>query len=196
MKFVKTKDGSFTLYDEGVGECCHSLSGALEEAYKKYVEPANLFRGAFVLDVCFGLGYNSYFALKEGANVVGIEKSLEVLGKIKTVDLGGEYELIKKVVGGFENSRFKLYVGDVRDVVKKLKFGFDAVLFDPFSPGKCPEMWSVEFFKDIYKLMKKNARLTTYSCASMVRKNLREVGFEVFDGPKVGRRGPGTVAVR
>ena len=150
MKFVKTKDGSFTLYCSSVGECCHSLSGALEEAYKKYVEPAKLFKGALVLDVCFGLGYNSYFALKEGANVVGVEKSEEVLDKVSRIDLGGEYEIIKKVVGGGESRRLKLYVGDARVVVKKLGKGFDAVLFDPFSPGKCPEMWTVEFFRDIY----------------------------------------------
>ncbi len=196
MKFVKTKDGSFTLYCSSVGECCHSLSGALEEAYKKYVEPARLFKGTLVLDVCFGLGYNSYFALKEGANVIGIEKSKEVLDMVSKVDLGGEYEIIKKVAKGSENSRLKLYVGDARDVVKKLGFGFDAVLFDPFSPRKCPEMWSVEFFKDIYKLLKIGGRLTTYSCASIVRKNLVKVGFSVIDGPVVGRKSPGTVAVK
>ena len=52
-----------------------------------------------------------------------------------------------------------------------------------------------KFFKNIKKLMKKGAYLTTYSCASEVRKNLIEAEFEVKDGPSVGRKAPSTIAI-
>ena len=40
--------------------------------------------------------------------------------------------------------------------------------------------------------MNKDAILATYSCAGIVRRNLKEVGFKVKDGPIVGRWAPGT----
>ena len=42
--------------------------------------------------------------------------------------------------------------------------------------------------------MIKESILATYSCARIVRDNLKEAGFEVFDGPSVGRRAPSTIA--
>ena len=44
--------------------------------------------------------------------------------------------------------------------------------------------------------MKSGARLATYSCAGKVRRALTEVGFEVIDGPIVGRRSPSTIAIK
>jgi tRNA U34 5-methylaminomethyl-2-thiouridine-forming methyltransferase MnmC len=44
--------------------------------------------------------------------------------------------------------------------------------------------------------MKKGGKLATYSCARVVRENLVAAGFSVSDGPCVGRRAPGTVAVK
>jgi tRNA U34 5-methylaminomethyl-2-thiouridine-forming methyltransferase MnmC len=44
--------------------------------------------------------------------------------------------------------------------------------------------------------MKPNSRLATYSCARVVRDNLKNAGFQIFDGPKLWRRGPSTIAVK
>jgi len=44
--------------------------------------------------------------------------------------------------------------------------------------------------------MRKGGILTTYSCASIIRKNLREAGFLVKDGPVVGRKAPSTIAIK
>ena len=73
---------------------------------------------------------------------------------------------------------------------------FDIVFLDPFSPRKNPELWSEEFFKEIYSRMKKGAKLATYSCARKIRENLKTAGFKVIDGPNVGRRGPSTNAIK
>ncbi len=89
----------------------------------------------------------------------------------------------------------KTAVVEKAKTIKNIDDKFDAVFLDPFSPPKNPEMWTEEFFREIKKRMKKGARLTTYSCARMVRDNLRNAGFRVYDGPKVGRRGPSTIAV-
>ena len=54
----------------------------------------------------------------------------------------------------------------------------------------------VFLFSDIYSLMKKESKLATYSCAGQVRRNLKEVGFEIKDGPCVGRRAPSTIGIK
>lgn len=70
------------------------------------------------------------------------------------------------------------------------------VFFDPFSPKKHPHLWEVPFFEEVFRSMNKNSFLTTYSCARKVRDAMKVVGFEVFDGPSVGRKSPSTVAFK
>ena len=58
-----TKDGSISLKSTIYNEDFHSYSGALKETQLKFINPSLLqrFRNQKlqVLDVCFGLGYNS-----------------------------------------------------------------------------------------------------------------------------------------
>ena len=60
-----TIDGSFTFYSNEFEQAFHSLSGAKEESQKKFVEPCLLVEKAaknsslHILDICYGLGYNS-----------------------------------------------------------------------------------------------------------------------------------------
>ena len=57
-------------------------------------------------------------------------------------------------------------------------------------------MWEEGFFKDICSKMKMGGVLATYSCATHVRINLVKAGFDVTDGPSVGRRAPSTIATK
>jgi len=66
---VLTKDGSYSLRSVFFQENFHSLLGALEETKLKFTDTSNLqrFKGKSlnVLDICFGLGYNSASLLNE-----------------------------------------------------------------------------------------------------------------------------------
>ena len=57
MKKLKTKDGETILSDNG--ETYNPVTGALEHVFKRYVEACNIKSGIRVLDIGFGLGYNS-----------------------------------------------------------------------------------------------------------------------------------------
>ena len=59
--FLKTDDGSTGLFDNLVGDIYHSKSGAKLEAFQKFVEPVLYIKKnkINVLDICFGIGYNS-----------------------------------------------------------------------------------------------------------------------------------------
>ena len=60
-----TNDGSVGLFSPEADDIYHSTYGALSEAYEKFILPANLNKylknnsEIKVLDICFGIGYNS-----------------------------------------------------------------------------------------------------------------------------------------
>ena len=60
-----TNDGSVGLYSPKDDDIYHSTYGALSEAYEKFILPANFDKyfktnsDIKILDICFGIGYNS-----------------------------------------------------------------------------------------------------------------------------------------
>ena len=205
-----TADGSVTLWNEQYEEHYHSVSGAVEEAFKKFSEPCKIKELARkgkirILDVCFGIGYNSAAAIEQAfqenpaceIEIVGIEKDPGIIREIqKLKPLLKFYNVIKLLVyeDRFGRVKLELIKKDAREAVKEIKGEFDGVFLDPFSPKKCPELWTKEFLKDIAAKMKTGSILATYSYAREVRDNLAAVGFKVSDGPVVGRRSPSTIA--
>lgn len=210
LKEITTKDGSVTYHSAEFDETHHSISGAREEALKKFVLPCEIGSrdSVSVLDVCFGLGYNSAAAVDafNGSHIriVGLENNASIVGKI--VSLGSDYpfecfDIMKDVAekGCYESEQVcvSLVMGDALDSVTGLSdSSFDVVFHDPFSPKKCPELWTLDFFRSLFRVMKSGGVLATYSCARFVRENLVSAGFTVRDGPVVGRRGPGTLAIK
>ncbi|MBD3259737.1 hypothetical protein GF371_03845 [Candidatus Woesearchaeota archaeon] len=225
MKYKKiiTGDKSVTFISPKYGEAYHSLTGAREEAFKKYSEPCRIAelakKGSIkILDICFGLGYNSAAALETALKsnpkcrieIFALENDEGILKKSLDLKPGiKHYDLIKKAIKNkdrrYENGQIKIRIllGDARETIKEIiknvkinKNPFDAVFFDPFSPRKCPELWTAEFFSDVNKVMKKGAILATYSCARSARKNMEKAGFIVKDGPVVRRWSPGTLGIK
>jgi tRNA U34 5-methylaminomethyl-2-thiouridine-forming methyltransferase MnmC len=69
LPVVQTQDGSVSFFSPVFGEAFHSQYGAWQEAVGKFVRPVRLVERAArspaitLLDVCYGLGYNSAVAL-------------------------------------------------------------------------------------------------------------------------------------
>ncbi len=210
MKKGITRDSSETFLNDVFQETYHSVTGAVEEAFEKFAKPSLEFIGerkeVNVLDFCFGLGYNTAAILDLihcKVNVVGTDNDEKIFDLIKQVSPEiKSYYLIKKLskealVVKDDDVKIELMLGNAIKIIQDLPENFfDVVLFDPFSPKVCPELWSKPVFEMLFKLMKNNSVLTTYSCARLVRDNLKNSGFIVKDGPKVGRRGPSTIAVK
>lgn len=215
MQKIITKDGSVTFKSNKYDETYHSVSGAEEEAIKKFVEPCNIKELAKkstikILDVCFGLGYNSAAAIdairKENKDckiiIFGLENDEKILENINELQTKfSNYNIIREAAKynsyNEGNIEITLLIGDARETIQNINEGdFDLIFLDPFSTKKCPELWTEDFIKNISKLAKKGAYLTTYSCAAFVRRNLQSAGFNVFDGPAVGRRAPSTIAIK
>jgi predicted methyltransferase len=208
MKKIETRDGSFTFLNEEYEEAYHSTTvGALEEARIKYAEPANIKKGNNILDFCFGLGYNTIAALKicNDIKITALELDKEILKEILTNEVPIEYksqnEEVRKAVlntiNKKHNDKINIIVGNAAEEIKKLPSdSFNAIFFDPFSPSKHKELWSLEVFKECFRVLKPNGRLTTYSCATWIRNNMKEARFEVIDGPIFGRKSASTIAIK
>lgn len=212
---VITGDGSYTLYLPEFDEHMHSLSGAYEEALLKHVGPSGILErkksALQVLDVGFGLGYNSLALLAElercgyrgAVTVVALEQDrslADALTSIRFYDFRERlYVSLKEAYlrgsSTAGNASISVLFGDARSRVMPLPGNtFDAVFFDPFSPSRNPELWSVDFFRQVYRTMNDQAVLTTYSSAPQVRAALREAGFLIGRGPSVGGKREGTLA--
>ncbi len=214
---ITTGDGTSTLFLEEYDQAMHSDSGAYEESLLKHVYPSGVtelnVKTINVFDIGFGLGYNVLALIHEFLNkranstlkIISLEKDrglLEFMNHIRFNDERDDiYTFIKHAYtegrGKTGNISIEILFGDGREFIKKLKpDNFHAVFQDPFSPSKNPEMWSVEYFLCINKLMTDKGILTTYSSADHVRMAMIEAGFTVGMGPSVGRKKEGTIATK
>jgi len=214
-----TDDGSFTFFCEEIGEAFHSTQGAKQEAQLKFVEPCQLATKAQqpivrILDVCYGLGYNSASALERiwasnphcRVELVALELNPVVTRAAIAYDLLRNWsqlipELLAELAtsGIVENNYFQaqLLIGDARINIKQLAqsgFQADGIFLDPFSPPRCPQLWTVEFIERLASCCAKTGKIATYSCAAAVRTAMLAAGLQISETLQVGNRQPGTVA--
>ncbi|MFQ4164504.1 MULTISPECIES: tRNA (5-methylaminomethyl-2-thiouridine)(34)-methyltransferase MnmD [Nostocales] len=214
-----TADGSFTFFSHEFGELFHSHYGARQESFLKFSVPTQLAFAAHkakvqLLDVCYGLGYNTAAALqtiweanpKCHVEVIGLEINAAIPQAAIAHHLydnwGYEYTQIltqlaceHQVVQ--DGLTANLLIGDARStiqLVNKSGFKADAIFLDPFSPPQCPQLWTVEFIQQLSLCLDLKGLLATYSCAAAVRTALGNAGLQFGSTPPVGRRTPGTVA--
>ncbi|MDJ1170303.1 MnmC family methyltransferase [Roseofilum sp. BLCC_M154] len=214
-----TGDGSWTFFSPEFGELFHSHHGAKQEANKKFVEPTRLVGQALkgevgLLDICYGLGYNSASALEAlwSANPrcevswVGLELDERVAEMAIAHNFHENWPhpintILPQLAstGRATTPQFTgiLHIGDARQTLASViaqGFQADAIFLDPFSPPTCPQLWTVEFLGLVAQVLKPEGYLATYSCAASVRAALRLAGFEIGTTVPVGRKSPGTLA--
>lgn len=220
---IETDDGSPTLKSGlryGVDEKMHTQKGAQEEAFQKFIYPAQLEdkKKIKVLDLCTGLGYNAAALLEYSPSKIVdldmVEISPEILlASLLVTNPIPSHRLIKKVVedkliaDGYlyyqhhnmtlpPNYHLNLFLEDARRLLidKMLKGPYDAIFLDGYSPLLTPELYTVDFFIEIRKIIGKEGLLLTYTSAAPVRSALIKAGFHLGETPAYGRRKGGTVA--
>ena len=215
-----TGDGSSTFFSPDFEEAFHSHYGAKAEAEGKFVLPCQLAAKAraakslSLLDICYGLGYNSAAAIATiwesnpdcKIELIALELNPLVPQAAITHQLLHNWDTpISQLLTQLATRQYvdtqrleaKLWLGDARQVIGQLtqsSWQADAIFLDPFSPPKCPQLWSVEFLALVAQCLKPHGRLATYSCAAGVRTALKLSGLAIGASTRVGRRSPGTVA--
>ncbi|MDD4983522.1 MAG: rRNA adenine N-6-methyltransferase family protein [Candidatus ainarchaeum sp.] len=107
-----------------------------------------------VLEICTGAGYKTLLLAEKAKNVVSIEKSKEVL-ELMTYNPYTK-ELLKK-----EN--VKIITDDATNYAKKSKEKFTKILHDPPTFKFAPELYTKEFYADLYGLAEEGCILFHYT---------------------------------
>ncbi|HIQ26978.1 MAG TPA: hypothetical protein EYH42_00580 [Sulfurovum sp.] len=198
---VLCEDGSYTLYSHAFNEAYHSTKdGALYESLEKHVKPALHLRSEkeklTILDICFGLGYNTfatlYYIQKHHLNtkihILSPEFDEALVRSLHTFDFPSEFDSIRHIIRAvaedliYEDDQFKIEVllGDARHILPAISKKVDIVYQDAFSPMHNPLLWTREWFFDVRGICNEDAILTTYSTAAAIRLGLYENGFYIF----------------
>lgn len=90
----------------------------------------------------------------------------------------------------FEQGRIRLLLllGDAVESYTQLDTAVDAWYLDGFAPSKNPDMWSPELFREIARLSHPGTTFSTFTAAGIVKRGLKEVGFEVRKQKGFGRK--------
>ena len=223
LKKHTTKDGSLSLYSLNYKEGFHDIGGALTESISKYLLPAQLNQFAqkekiVVLDVCMGLGYNSGCILEElikgthkiqwhgleiderPLNLALNEKAFQKLWSTKIFNFFNCLKESGEWTDGLNKGT--IHWGDARKTIYEINdsLKFDVILLDPFSPQKCPELWSEQFIFLLAERLSFEGRLITYSSAASVRSSLIKAGLRIYSISPLGddqrKWSSGTVATK
>ena len=116
------------------------------------------------------LGANGHWRLKAGAPDANQERGLGEPSGAAPQDSWGRW-----------------WLGDARSQLAAVQAelaaegqgGCDLVLHDAFSPAHCPQLWSLDFLRQLAQTLKPDGRLLTYCSAAAVRWSLRELGLEL-----------------
>jgi len=200
-ELILCEDGTHTLFSKEFNEPYHSTKdGALHESLEKHVKPALSIHknkcSLTILDICFGLGYNTFstiyyikkYHLKTKVHILSPEFDEELIHSLVTFEYPPEFDTIKSIIKAvseklcYEDEQFKIEIllGDARKTVPQIEEKIDVIYQDAFSPLHNPLLWTTEFFHDMVKLTNNDAILTTYSTAAAIRLALYENGFLIF----------------
>jgi len=198
---VLCEDGTNTLYSKEFDEPYHSTKdGALHESLEKHVKPSLTLKSdkekLTILDICFGLGYNTFATLHyikkhnltTKVHILSPEFDEGLVRSLNTFDFPPEFESIKHIIEAisqnlrYEDTQFKIEIllGDARESIPQIRQKIDIVYQDAFSPAHNPLLWTYEWFRDVRATCKEDAILTTYSTAAAIRLGLYENGFYIF----------------
>lgn len=204
-KIVDTEDGSKTIYSEFFDENCHSTAGAYEETLYNYIEGCEIalkLKEAATLtiyEVGFGAGLGPYALLKfleENQEFASREIDFHsteldpdfVQWVLKNSSFSNAYskmienyiQLNDRIKFKIKSVNFTIWLGDARESIKNYDGKLvDCIFQDAFSPKKNPALWSVEWFRDLYKISDEKVILSTYCSSKEARGSMILAGFYI-----------------
>jgi len=211
---TETGDGSLTMYHPEYRQHFHTLAGAVSESRQKFIIPSKLQNrlkeqpSVNLLDIGFGLGYNVFESVKTAKEtasgklfIVSLEKDIRTLQAALRIFPEGsnERKMLKALLdsGSFKDdfAEITLLTEDARQAVKTLRQHFDCTFLDAFSPDVNPELWTLDFFRELKRLLDPAGIIVTYSSAYPVRGAMLKAGLQPGETDAFGRRRGGTAAV-
>ncbi len=94
----------------------------------------------------------------------------------------------------FENFDINFYPTDIRQYLLNHSTSYDIIFLDGFTPAKCPCIWSVEFFKELFNHINSKGIIVTYNMSAPVRFAMKEAGFYIGNIISNDNKNIGTIA--
>lgn len=214
-KIITTDDGSKTIYLPEIDEQYHSHFGAVTESRHIFIHNALERRmsethseSINVLEIGFGTGLNALLTLMYRRSTPSSPRIIYYTYELFPL----EHEVIRTL---FENvlspeewewmqllhdaewgqkveidEGFTIIKINADLITSELPRGMDVIYMDAFAPEKTPEFWTPTFLGSLRQASASGAWLATYCAKGIVRRTLRDVGFDVFrlPGPPGGKR--------
>lgn len=204
-EFIRTADGSTTLYVPELNEHYHSVHGAVQESVHIFIRAGieyyrentqNPSAPLRILEAGFGTGLNAYLTLAHTATqeLAVIYHSLEKypltpeeaarLNYTEHILYPRPEDFIRLHEAPWETLSaitpdFSLckHRQDLRDTCFPPEY--DLVFFDAFNPDVQPHLWTEEVFRRFFDALKPGGILVTYCVKGIVKQALRQVGFNL-----------------
>lgn len=134
-----------------------------------------------VLDTCMGLGYTAILASIRSQRVITFEVDRNVLLMAKLNPCSQRL---------FSQRNIEMKTADVAIYIKRLsKEHFDCVIHDPPTFKLAPQLYSIDFYRQLYRVLKKGGRLyhylplygirRGYDFPSKIKTKLKGVNFRI-----------------
>ena len=197
-EIITTDDGSVTIFLPEMQETYHSKFGAIQEAKHVFIQNGlHLMQNQplSILEIGFGTGLNAFITFlesvknKQTINYTGVEaypvepehsallnyaEQLESPQYLETFNLMHSclWDTEIKLNNNFSLTKRKQFFEDIEDEDK-----YDLIYFDAFGYPSQPHLWSEDIFRRMYNALKVNGILVTYACRSVIKNNMKAVGF-------------------
>ncbi|MEK6947213.1 MAG: SAM-dependent methyltransferase [Nanoarchaeota archaeon] len=180
-KLVPTKDAP-TIEISGIRMHATKDMAPMEDTKRKIESIAPIH--GIVLDTCMGLGYTAIASSKLAEFVMTCERDENVLEIAKYNPWSQEL---------FNNKKISVLKTSVFDEIKIFKSQmFDVVIHDPPRLTLATELYSLEFYKQIFRVLKNNGKLYHYTGSpgskfrhvnliGNVSKRLKQAGFKSIE---------------
>ncbi len=200
---IKTKDGSDTVFDATIGECFHSIHGALTESRHVFIQQglhviSQRTRFLKVFEMGFGTGLNAFLTYLETLQVTDLEIEYtaldafplerELVCKLNYPDLLCE-SLPSNAFFDFHQIEWESFQAlSDRFALKKHQATLESYVpddtyhllyFDAFSPSHQADLWCPELLAKIASMMNPGSLLVSYCARAQFKRNLRALGFEI-----------------
>ncbi len=202
-EIIITSDGSTTIHLPDWNEQYHSKHGAIQEAKHVFIKNGLDIisdKNISILEIGFGTGLNCFITFLEtskNVDYIGVEaypvdeNEIKKLNYISELNAENQTTIFDKIHSvsweekhqisdNFSLTKRKQFFEEISDKNK-----FDLIYFDAFGARVQPELWTENIFERMFKALKNNGVLVTYSAKGSVRRAMQSVGFSVerLEGP-------------
>ena len=199
-EIIETQDGSHSLHSSAFGAAYHSHYGAIQESQHVFITAGLQYvlpnvEQVRIFEMGFGTGLNALLSrmVAETNEQAIYYESVEVapisVAQAQQLNypdlLGVEPSIFHQLHEADWNKQLRLspffQLKKLSGKLEEVDLGtdFNLVYFDAFAPSSQPELWESGVLTKLYEAMAPQGVFVTYCAKGVVKRCLRDIGFQV-----------------